>query len=180
MRPLTSLSALTCALLSACAVDPDEAFDHALDPSGLARVATNVRGCGDTTIAAANLADTQALFFNLPGLAAAANQAGHAIRVTLPLPDPNVSVRYQTGRRLTSTTCIGMPPPLLPRINAEYEAVGGTLYLDVTPTGGPAGMPTADIDLSLVDPAFANPQGPAFAVNGSIEALGVSVGFYPP
>jgi hypothetical protein len=179
MRPVPRL-ALLIAALTACAVDPDEAFDHALDPAGLARVATNVRGCGDATISAANLADTQAIFFNLPGVAADANRAGHPIRVALPLPDPNVSVRYQTGRRLTSTTCIGILPPVLPRINAEYEAVGGTLYVDVTPTGGPAGMPTADIDLSLVDPAFASPNGVAFAVNGSIEVVGVSVGFYPP
>ncbi len=159
----------------ALAWDAPEA-DDALTMRQLARSG----GCGDATLFGSNAADTQAIFFNFQGLASQAQAAGGPISLVLNLPHPMVGGSYQTGRRLTSATCVGAFPLPGPRVVNDWTLSGGTLYVDARPLpGGGPGMPLAEVELSLVNPAF-TAAGMGFGFMGSIEIPPTTVGFYPP
>ena len=169
-------------LLLACDVETEEdtiRFE-AQDRDEMLRAPPRYGGCGDMTMYGANTTDTQAVFFNIPGLAQDAANAGRTITRTIALPSADASVTYETGRRLTSATCVGAFPWPGPSVRQTYSAVGGTLTVRATPTSPPGGMPTATVDLTLTNPSFASPAGVGFGFVGTIDLRGVDVGLYPP
>lgn len=177
MHKLTGLFVL----LAACGVESEEEalrFD-APEREEFLRTLPRSGGCGDATVFGANLTDTQAVFFHFQGIAEAANQAGQPITLQLPLPNPNVSVSYQTGRRLTSATCVGAFPFPGPTVRQTFDGVGGVINVVARPTGRMGGMPTAELDVQLVNPSFAGPAA-GFGFMGTIEIPNISVGLYPP
>lgn len=168
--------------LAACGVESEEEalMADAPEREELLRTLPRQGGCGDATVFGTNATDTQALFIHFSGIAEDANRAGQPLSLTLNLPDPNVRVSYQTGRRLTSGTCVGAFPIPGPQVRQDFDAVGGTLRVRAVPTGTMGGMPTATLDVQLVNPSFASPAGVGFGFMGSIEIPGVGVGLYPP
>jgi hypothetical protein len=177
MHKLTGLFVL----LAACGVESEEEalrFD-APEREEFLRTLPRSGGCGDATVFGANLTDTQAVFFQFSGIAQAANAAGQPITLQLQLPNPNVSVSYRTGRRLTSATCVGAFPIPGPSVRQDFNAVGGTVNVIARPTGNMGGDPTAELDVQLVNPSFAG-AGMGFGFMGTIEIPNISVGLYPP
>lgn len=166
-------------LLAACNAEPAEFAPESVPTDDFFR-APRDGGCGDATVYAADNADRRAVFFQLNGIAQAANQAGRTLRLTIPIPDPRVSITYQTGRRLTSATCVGAQPQPGPAVADTFNAVGGTLEVVARPTGAAIGMPTADLDLRFINPSFASPAGMGFGMMTQLEVVNVSVGLYPP
>lgn len=176
---------LLVALLSLTACGVESAEDAAswdapeADEAEALRVAPRYGGCGDTTMYAANANDTTAIFFQLSGLVQRVQAAGHPMRFSVALPHPAVGVSYQEGRRLTSATCVGMPPFPGPTVNQTYDISGGQLDVVATPTAGGG----ADVQLSLQSPTFVQVGpggGVGFAIRGSIDIPTTGVGFYPP
>jgi hypothetical protein len=139
------------------------------------------RGCGDLVLAGSASGDTEALFVHASGLAEAAHRAGRTLRGTATFPSPEVVAIFQRGTDLTSATCVGAYPFPGPVVDREWQAVGGTIQLTVTPDlSAPAGMPLASVDATLRDVVFAESgTGRSFAVP-LLRFDDVTVGFYPP
>lgn len=179
MRALISLL-----FLAACEVEPateaaDElaAFDEAMEQLAPPPV---VNGCGDVTVYLRNGADTTALVLEIPGIVAAANNAGQTIRQTMQLPDRRVTGELRMGRAVTSATCTGVILPPGPQIRRTMQLDGGTLEVSATPVGGPPGMPpAANLNITLTNPSFSG-AGMGMAYAGTFTWPQVLGGGYFP
>lgn len=178
MRP--NLTWVTLTLLAACGA-PDAPTQE--DAAATADMADALRaapgwitgGCGDVLLFGRNARDTRAFFVNLPNMASDSHTVGR-IRQTYTLPSPDVSVSAEDGLRLTSTTCVGAQPPQGPRVTRSWEAVSGTVTVDVTPTGL---SPSATATVTARNVVFSDGAGLTFTAT-SLRVPLTSVGFYPP
>jgi hypothetical protein len=173
------LTVAAAALLAACEAPAPDAADQAAaaDMADALRVAPGwtTGGCGDVLLYGRNANDTRAFFVNLPGMATDSHTAGR-IRQTYTLPSPDVSVTAEDGFRLTATTCVGMQPPRGPRVTRSWEAVSGSLTVDVNPTGL---SPSATATVTARNVVFSDGAGLTFTAT-SLRVPVTSVGFYPP
>lgn len=167
--------------VSACAeeVAPD-AIDAQLFPTDEAPPPV-VNGCGDATVYARNPADSVALVLELPGIVAAANGAAGGVRLNLQLPDPRVSGEQWRGARVTSATCTGVIMPPGPQIRVRKGLVGGSMTVAASAVAGFPGMPpAADLDITLTDPEFQDPNGAISVMRGTFRLPTVMAGgFFP-
>jgi len=167
--------------VSGCAeeVAPD-AIDAELLPSEEAPPPV-VNGCGDATVYLRNPADTAAIVLDIPGIVAAAHGAPAPIRRSVQLPDPLLSGEQWRGARVTSATCTGVVVPPGPNIRLRKPLVGGTVTLIAVPSVGFPGMPPgADLDITLQDPEFQEPNGVVTVMRGTFTFPTVMAGgFYP-
>lgn len=177
MRPI--LTAAACAMLAACDAQAPDAADQAAtaDMADALRAAPGwiTGGCGDVLLYGHNANDTRAFFVNLPNMATDSHNLGR-VRHTYTLPSPDVGVSAEDGLRLTSTTCVGMQPPQGPRVTRSWEAVSGTLTVDVVPTGL---SPSATATVTARNVVFSDGAGLTFTAT-SLRVPVTSVGFYPP
>lgn len=165
-------------LLAACAPPGDDPDVDALVDVALAP--PSVGGCGDVVLYARDATNTHAVFVHLNGFATDAATAGQPVLRSVHLPDADVWVEAEEGRRLTVQTCVGAQPPLGPVVRRSWTAVAGTVQTRVTPD--PAATPSFPVgvaDVRLIDLVFADASGQAFRLPYG-EITGVSVGLYPP
>lgn len=177
MRPLL-LTLLVLALAGCQSETPEQAgAANAADMAASLRVGRgwSTRGCGDILLVGRNAADTRAFFVNLNGMAQASHTSG-AVHRSFTLPSSEVSVSAQDGLRLTSATCVGAQPFPGPRVTRAWEAVSGTVTVDVVPTGS---SPSASASITARNVVFEDGTGLRFTAT-AMRVPATSVGYYPP
>ena len=186
MRTLP-LALVLAVVASACSGDdgPDENPNTGSNLDGgsggpatlLASTFDTLGGCGDIRLEANNDAQTHALVIRVPALIDDVRDAGEPLVDSLTFPS-DVTATLSIGSLLSSTPCndaleAGMT------VDQVYEAVSGTLDIDVEVTGDaePFNNP-ARVDASLHDLVLENEDGDELSVE-DFSFTDVNVGWLP-
>lgn len=164
-----------------CAAPVEPLGPPEASPWAAQRLVPGQHGCGDLVLVGSASGDTEALFVHASGLAEAAHRAGRTIRGSSSFPSSEVAAVFQRGTDLTSATCVGAYPFPGPVVDREWQAVGGTVHMTVTPDlTAPMGMPLASVDAVLRDVVFVESGTGRSFVAPHLRFDDVTVGFYPP